>query len=189
MKLNFRYSRVYDKLLAKSTQLMSEQTIDGMLSAAEGSWSKDGAKIISELSDVAQLPWKEEIIQCYLVSDYKYAFSDPLTIPISKYSPDKSGFVDIVSHELIHRLLSANEDQLGNVKRFMKETFPNIKPNTEVHIILYGIQSQVWQNLLGAEQRKNLFLTVPDVESYIDAWNIANNLGYDRVVDEFRKKI
>jgi hypothetical protein len=168
---------------------LPKETVDRVLSTAADVWDKDGGRIITELSDVAGLPWQEDKIPCYLVSDCFYSFSDPLTVPLSKHSPEEPGFVDIVSHELIHRLLHSNEDCLKDVKQFVKQTFPDIKPKTEVHLILYGIQSQAWQNLFGDERRQNLIATVPEIKSYQKAWQMVQEIGYEKVVDEFRKKL
>ena len=80
-------------------------------------WIKYEKKVLTELSKITRLKWKEKAINCYIVvrrGTYS-AFSDPITMPIY---PKIDWFIDVLIHESIHRLWT----QEGNFKKSKFQT-------------------------------------------------------------------
>jgi len=69
---------------------------------------------MKELSKITNLNWSEKQIICYVVGK-AIPFSDPLTLPVYK----KIDYaVDMLTHELIHRLFTQKSNQ-KNIKKKM----------------------------------------------------------------------
>ncbi len=68
-------------------------------------WEKYGPKILNALCEVTSLSFNREVIDVYIVSGNPRQFSNPVVIK-SGFSP--SEFVDVLTHELIHRLFVLN---------------------------------------------------------------------------------
>jgi len=126
-KIIFKYSWIYDQnwrewikiYRKKIKRYHSIKQVQNYIKKAEKMWRKNEKKILTELSNITKLKWKSKFIYCYVVGRC-IPFSDPLTLPVCKKHPDY--FVDILVHELIHRLF-AEEGNLEQLKKSLELHF------------------------------------------------------------------
>ncbi|GEM_PF-4892374 len=130
----FKYSWIYDQnwkavgeRLSMEIEHLSQEDIRGYMKKVEKSWKENERDILEELSKITSLSWKSESITCYVVKRcfMPSAFSDPLTISVLTHKKEDE-FVDILTHELIHRLLTepGRRRELENYHKLKEEKYP-----------------------------------------------------------------
>ena len=183
-KIEFVYSSIYDSMWPKPKKKLSENIIDNYLNSIEKIWKKEGGKILSEISKISGLKWKEEKIKCYLLSGGR-CFSYPLTIT---YFKDKNRFIDILTHELIHQIQIQYADWdkwkfyfFKNYGKYNQESLL-----TKGHIFLNAVHYKILKKLYG---KKRLNLNIKRHDKWADykrAWEIVKEEGYENIIKNFK---
>lgn len=192
-RIEFKYSWIYDDVLKeldkppKDRRRFSSRRIEGYMKSVELLWGKRGKAILQELSKVTKLSWKEKKIPCYVVT-WSRPFSDPLTVSVWK---SKDYFLDILTHELIHRLFI----QEGNVKRtnsvwnyFLKK-YKNESYNTCIHIPLHAIHEHIFRTLFDEKRLVREYKIVKKWREYKRSWDIVRKEGYKNIIRQFVDRI
>ncbi|PJA86601.1 MAG: hypothetical protein CO141_03890 [Candidatus Moranbacteria bacterium CG_4_9_14_3_um_filter_42_9] len=193
-KIIFKYSYVYDQnwqiwlqAYNKSPRKLSYKKVRNYIKIMEQFWKKYEKNILRELSKITNLKWKEKKIICYVVGDCR-AFSDPLTLPVCK---DKSLFIDILTHELIHQLFT-QESNYENARKAWKYIYNKYKKEsrlTNVHIPLSAIHWHVYTKLFN-EKRLHRDIDRSSFRSdYKKAWEIVKKDGYVNIIEAFSSRI
>ncbi len=148
-------------------------------------WSEHGLNILQGLIDVAGLEFHRDVIDVYIVSINPRQFSNPIIIK-SGFSPDE--FIDVLTHELIHRLLVLNRIKKGSLigDKYSDET--DIVKN---HIIVHALLKYIYLDILKDSSRleKNILRSKNHGTSeYFRAWEIVENDGYKNLIEEFKNK-
>lgn len=207
-KIIFRYSPIYNKFwrkIAKDREKpkksLSKRKILNYIKSVERLWRKDEKKILKEISKITKLKWQEEQIYCYII-ERGVSISEPITILMFK---DLSFFVDVLTHELIHRIFATK----GNYKKskkawdYIHRKYKNETKRTRTHIVIQAIHAHIylkfydegrlkrdiqWHILKSKKisSRKDHLLSPKD---YIRAWKIIQKAGYQKIINEFRKRI
>lgn len=194
-KIRFRYSWIYDqnwkewiKIYEKKSQKYpSAKEVLNYIKKVEKLWKKIEKKILSELSNITGLMWKEDFIYCYVVGKC-IPFSDPLTMPMYK---DTDYFIDTLIHELIHQLFT----QEGNMKqsseawkhidrKYKKETI-----KTRIHIPLHSIHFHIYMKFFNEKRLKTDIESISFLPDYKRSWKIVQKEGYQNIIREFRSRI
>ncbi len=194
-KIIFRYSNVYDERFRQAwisrkekKPYPSPKRIISYKKQIEKEWGNVGKKILRELENITGLKWWEKEIKCYVVGRTR-AFSDPLTIAIFK---DKTFFIDILTHELIHQILSQNRDNSKDFWKYMHSKYKTLNQKTVTHIPLNAIHKKLYLKLFGSKRLerdiKRSDELAPKHPEYKKAWQIVNNEGYENIINEFRKR-
>lgn len=131
---------------------------------------RDNEHILSELEDHTGLKF-EPHIECYVVSGQLRNFSRPLMIK-SRYSDDE--FIASITHELTHRLVSANKVILP---------FPEEKQTVRNHVITYALLSLVLTPEQLALERD------VEPEDYQRAWEIVDASNPQDILSQLLTKI
>lgn len=148
-------------------------------------WQKHEQVILTGICDFTGLNFKRNVIDVYVVTGNPRSFSRPLVLR-SGYSEGE--FIINLTHELIHALLSDNEE-IGTGKLLL-DRFPEESPLTRNHIIVNAVLKYVYLDILKNEKllERNLFLSKSHGSiDYVRAWEIVEELGYKNVVPEFIK--
>lgn len=191
-KVEFRYSWVYDDIFKEldkppKDKVLSYRTIQGYIKQVEALWRKHEKSILQELSKVTKLLWQEEEIPCYVVT-WSRPFSDPLTV--SPWEP-KDYFLDILTHELIHRLFI----QKGNMKRtdkvwkYFLRRYKNEPFNTRIHIPLHAIHEHIFRTLFNEKRLVREYITAKRWKEYKRSWDIVRKEGYQNIMKQFVDRI
>src|SRR3989344_7137031 len=105
MKVNFKYSQVYDELFSYmsrnkfgNSQILDLETFTIQLS---NHWKQDENKIIREIEKVSGLRFQSNV-NCFIVKHLGYrAISDPFTIKVNR---DFNYLTAVIIHELVHTI-------------------------------------------------------------------------------------
>ncbi|OHB09958.1 MAG: hypothetical protein A3G05_01400 [Candidatus Zambryskibacteria bacterium RIFCSPLOWO2_12_FULL_45_14] len=148
-------------------------------------WKKDEKKIIKAMQKIIGLNFYQNLIDVYIVDGHKSAFSDPMVI---NYRYHGEGFVDVLTHELLHRLLTDNM-QGKNGGSWPHKIYPKIKNRTTIyHILVHAIHQEVYLNVLKRPDRlKHDIEKCKQWPSYHRAWNIVERDGHMNIINQFKK--
>jgi antirestriction protein ArdC len=171
------------KLLGKKGKLTSIKDVDKIVGSYQKAWLKYEKVIMEGMLKTTGLKFHQNTIDVYIAPWFS-AFSDPIVIGI-KYQPDN--FVDVLTHELLHRLLTDNT-QIGSLKLMSKwktlfgkrHTFGTI-----VHIPVHAIHKAIYLDIL--KQPSRLQREIDDMETfkaidYIKSWNYVQKNDYKRII-------
>jgi hypothetical protein len=121
-----------------------------------------------------------------MVYGYRVAFSNPLTI---SFRCKGDVFVDVLTHELIHVILTDNTSQI-NLSKWTEEKFPGITDRKTLnHILVHAIHKEIYINHLKSPER-----LAYDIEKcqafpgYKEAWDIVEKEGSGELIEMFRKE-
>lgn len=197
-KIKFVYSLAYDDVLKElnqppKTRNFSYQAMQGYADQVGTLWRKQEKAILQELSKITRLPWKEKEIPCYVVT-WIMAFSEPLTIAVWR---SKDYFLDILTHELIHRLFT----QEGNAKRadriwkYFFRKYRHEPLSVRIHIPTIAIHEYIFLKLFNEKRLQRMYAIAQDGKEgkaeveYKRAWNIVRKEGYQNIIKQFVDRI
>jgi hypothetical protein len=107
------------------------------------------------------------------------------------YEPDK--FIDVLTHELLHRLLTDNTtiSYDTNLRRTWSELFGrDHKPATLVHIPVHAVHKAIYLDVLKEPSRfERDFAGNKKHEAvpYIEAWAYVEENGYKEIIEQLRQ--
>lgn len=147
-------------------------------------WKKDEKKIIVGMQKIAGLNFYQNLIDVYLVAGYRSAFSTPLVMN-RKY--DGELFIDVLTHEILHRLLTDNTQ--GRTGRWPAKAYPKIKDQKTLnHILVHAIHKEIYLKILKRPDRLQMDIDrCKEWPSYKRAWEIVEKEGHLNIIDKFRK--
>lgn len=149
-------------------------------------WAKYEEKILKGLIKITGLDFKNQIIDVHIVSGNPRQISNPLIVK-SGFSPDE--FVDVLTHELLHRLFTLNRinKEIMISKKYIEET-----EAVKNHIIVCALLKYVYLDILKDDSRlrKNMENSKKHrTDDYTRAWNIVEKEGYIKLINEFKDKL
>jgi hypothetical protein len=188
-KIIFRYSPIYDELWGekiKKKGYPSSRKILNYIKKVEKLWRKDEWKVLSELSKITKLEWKEKQIYCYVVGKC-IPISDPLTLPVYEKYPDY--FIDVLVHEIIHLIFTQNEEKTKKAWDYIWRKYQRETKKTKIHIPLYAIHSHIYLKFYNERKLKRDIKLISHLRDYKRSWKIVQKEGYKKIIKEFRKRI
>jgi len=149
-------------------------------------WEPVEKKILTGMCEFAGLRFYQNVIDVHVVDAMKGAFSQPLVVS-SRLPTDE--FVDLLTHELLHRLLSDNQYKLNLGDIVWNKMFPEIKNrNTQNHILVHAVHKHVYLGVLKSKERLTRDIEFSKkLDGYYEAWEIVERRGYKELIDEFKK--
>ena len=203
-KIIFKYSQIYDQLWGermkdkkKNKGYPSSRKILNYIKNIEKLWKNDEKKVLIELSRIIGLKWKEDKIICYVVGK-SIPFSDPLTTPIYKRHSigyiSKDRFIDILIHELIHRLLVRDFDfykKLEKACMYFGRKYKEKNWSTLLHIVIHAIHSHIFLKFYNKKRLKREIEITSCYPGSISkkSCEIVQKEGYQKIIEEFRKRV
>lgn len=150
-------------------------------------WEPVEQKIITGMQEIAGLNFYQNIIDVYIVTGYSSAFSEPLVMS-KKYEGDV--FVDILTHEIIHRLLMDNKEGI-NGNSWAAEHYPEEKDSSVVnHILVHALHKEVYLSVLGSPERLMADKDrLKGFHGYEKAWDIVERDGHINIINKFKESI
>lgn len=154
-------------------------------------WRPKEVLIINSMQDILGLHFKHNIIDVY-IAPWFAAFSDPVIIGI-KSTPDE--FIDTLTHELLHRLLTIDNTKLDlNEKgdtltvEWSKLFGENHSWNTLIHIPVYAVLKSIYVDVL--KDIKRLDRDIQNHQKYEDykkAWDYVEKNDYKEIISKLKK--
>lgn len=191
-RIEFRYSWIYDErhrgkpLIKKQLEIdnkkyPSSKEIINYKKKIESLWKKQGNKILTEISKLTKYNWKEKEIICYIVGVTR-CFSDPLTMCLIK---DKSRFINLLTHELIHRIQTKNPEKNKKWKNSLEKKYSQESKTTKNHIIVHAAHCNIY---LKRSDKKGLNKDIESAQKYPDykrAWEIVLEETPEAILKKF----
>jgi hypothetical protein len=195
-KIIFIYSSVYDKFCKEewskrksksSKKYPSYKEILNYIKKIEKLWKKEEKKVLLELSTVSHLRWKEKSVICYIIGRH-IPFSMPLTMPVYKKPYGKSYFIDVLIHELIHNLFWMNYDKLKKSWVYIERKYKKESWATRCHIPLHALHTHIYLKFYNEKRLKRDIKSLPK-KDYRRSWAIVQKEGYQKIINEFVRRI
>jgi hypothetical protein len=163
---------------------MESEALFEKISKYRGMWQPYEEKVCQGLMEALDLHFLENVINVYIVSGQKGGFSDPLII--SPGVPEIR-FVDLLAHELVHRLLTFNAEEI-RVGKIFDVMFPDMEDQlTKNHIIVHAVLQYLYIDVLKEPVRlENDISFHKNNPGYADAWKIVTDRGYQQLLKEFK---
>lgn len=152
-------------------------------------WKPYEKKILAGIYETLGLEFNQNIIDVYIAPWFS-AFSDPLIIGVVA-EPDV--FVDCLTHELIHRLLTDNtliDTELFLLPEWEKLFGHNHSFDTLVHIPVHAVHKAIYLSVLNDQKRMQRDIDGcinNGAEDYIKAWEYVNNHDYRKIINELKE--
>jgi hypothetical protein len=185
-KLEFRRSWIYDVTLQHSRNKKAKQPsykeFKTAMSKLQKEWEKVGPKVLAEMSKVLKLKWHQRTTTCYVSWGIR-AFSDPLTINLNK---KVSSMIDVIVHEMVHRLLSEDENipiMIGSWKRMMTK-YNKYAPVTRGHIPVHAVHEHLFRKMFSVKRLNEEIEWAKKSKLYTEAWDVVKRDGYKNIIDE-----
>ena len=167
-------------------ELADDKKVDEIVKSYRKAWEPYEERIVHGICELLGLEFRQNIIDVH-VAPWFTAFSDPMVVGVV-YEPER--FVEIMTHELTHRLLTDNTqtsydtDYVGE----WRQLFGDDKNNDElVHIPVHAIMQAVFDDVLREPKRtandKEMCKQWPDYDA---AWRYVEGYGYNEVIEQLR---
>jgi hypothetical protein len=194
-KIEFRYVSVYDRIYRESPvikQTLKRQNksypswpeIKNYISKVEKIWRKKEKIILAKIESITKFKWREKKVICYVIG-FGGAISDPLTVSIKFEKP--STFIDVLVHELIHKVQSQNKDKYSKWAVYVKNKYLNETITTNSHIALHAIHHQIYLHLFTKKQLKEDIERHEIWPDYKRAWEIVLQEGPENILKKFHE--
>lgn len=174
MKINFKFSGIYERVLNPEVNMPGDILVRQKLKMLEKFWQKKGQDIEKKIKEVTHLSFKKDL-DCYINS--KLSISDPLSLKILPNQVMKDNLI----HELCHIILTQNEyGKTAKGKRFFKD-FQKENFVTRIHILIHSMHYLIAKTTL---ERKRIsgYSKKPE---YVKAWKIALKLNPENLIKKY----
>ena len=178
-----------NELRGNGESLRSDKEYAGIVDSYQKAWKPYEKKILEGLCRITGLQFRQNIIDVY-IAPWFAAFSDPMVIG-TRNTPDR--FIDILTHELIHRLLTDNttlpfdtelvpkwEEMYGRKHSF----------NTLIHIPVHVVHKAVYLDVLESSKRLKRdenHKIINDYKDYMLSWEYVENRDYKALLKELQE--
>ena len=187
-KTQFHYSPIYFEHLAlpKNFVMPTDKFIHENTRKLELKWRRIEKKILKEIENATGLKWQESHIYIYITSDVGW-FSAPLTMSITE---DTDVMLDMLIHELIHRILSENENWVIIKRRWVKLLGKYKKENTNarIHVPIHAIHKHIFLKFFNQKRLELEIKRVKDDKDYARAWEIVQSGDYTKIIKALNPK-
>lgn len=179
-----------NELWGDGTPLDDHDHYQKIVDAYNKAWQPKEALIMNAMQDILGLQFKHNIIDVY-IAPWFAAFSDPMVIGVQN-KPDS--FVDTLTHELLHRLLTDNtkldlplEDVSLSAEWAtlfgQKHTW-----NALIHIPVHAVLKDIYHNVLKEDYRLDRDIDEHQkYEDYKTAWEYVENNGYKEIISQLKE--
>jgi hypothetical protein len=182
-------SKHLHELWGKDKVLADDEWMEKRVKEYQDAWKPLEQKILTAMTDILGLSFRQNIIDVN-IAPWFGAFSDPMVIGVMR-EPDV--FVDTLTHELLHRLLTDNtsvsyETMLRD--EWQKLFGKNHTFGTVVHIPVHAVHKAIYLDVLKDPKRLERDVAENNkynAADYVNAWEYVNTHGYKEIIKKLRK--
>ena len=168
-------------------ELPGDEKLEEIVEAYREAWKPYEKKVIEGMCEILGLDFRQNTIDVY-IAPWFLAFSDPMVIGI-KSKPDR--FVDILTHEILHRLLTDNtrdEYPMDYVAKWEKLFGKDHSFVTLVHIPVHAAHKALLLDVLDEPKRLERDIALCSKhEDYKKAWEYVEKNGYKEIIEKLIK--
>lgn len=160
----------------------TEESIRKKVEVFKEVWKPKEGVILSGMTEALGLTFYQSCVDVF-ITPFKNPISDPIVIP-PKFDSDL--FVDVLTHELFHCLLSDNVENIPYKEILLKE-YPEEQPLVQNHVFLHAGLKYVYLDVLKEPSRLDR-----DIERHLNAsgynraWEIVEKEGYNELIERFK---
>ena len=193
-RIHISYNRFLDPILTKAYLVDNPEHVPMELDATHekvsdfrDKWSKEESVIVAGMKEVLGLDFYSNAIDVHIVRSLQGGFSTPLTISV--LVPTER-FVDMLTHELLHVLITDNTS-VSDLDLIWKKLYGNIGPRlTRNHILVHAAHQDIYLNTLkDTERLETNIKKSANNPAYKKAWDIVRERGYRNIINEFRNEL
>lgn len=155
-----------------------------------GWWGSQDGDILEDLCKILNLRFRQNIIDVH-VAPWFYAFSVPMVIGVTFKTKDR--FINVLTHEIIHRLLTDNTTYEYNhdfVALWRGMFGDELSQNALIHVPVHAVMKKLYVDIMDRPGLVDLDRkSVAKNASYVEAWEYVDRHGYDEVVKKLRQDI
>ncbi|MGZ6004781.1 MAG: DUF3850 domain-containing protein [Candidatus Saccharimonadales bacterium] len=182
-------SKHLHELWGKDKKLADDKWIEKRVGEYRKAWQPFEQKILTGMTKTLGLSFRQNIIDVNIAPWFN-AFSDPMVIGVMQ-EPDV--FVDTLTHELLHRLLTDNttiphETQL--LSEWQKLFGKQHSFGMVVHIPVHAVHKAIYLDVLKAPKRleRDIASNRKDkATDYIGAWDYVEKHNYKEIIGKLKK--
>jgi hypothetical protein len=181
-------SQHLNKLWGNGRKMTTDMEMEKIVQSYKKAWKPYEQKVLTGITSLTGLQFRQNSIDVYIAPWFN-AFSSPLVIGIT-HEPDQ--FIDTLTHELIHRLLTDNtavpyDALLADNWKKLYGTEHNF--GTLIHIPVHAILEAVYMDVLDEPKRvlRDKQNSKEFTRDYADAWAYVETHGYKEIIDKLRK--
>lgn len=179
-------SRHLHELWGRDEELADDSQMEQTVAAYTEAWQPHEHIIMAGMCKTLGLRFRQNLIDVY-IAPWFHAFSDPLVVGV-KYEPDI--FIDILTHELLHRLLTDNTTVPYDID--LSEEWGTLfgtrhTPRTLAHIPVHAAHTAIYLDVLQEPQRLQRNIARNPSQDYIRAWNYVDQHGYRTIIEQLRE--
>lgn len=166
----------------KKKSYPSREEVETKIQDYKDAWEKIENKVLTAISEILKLQFYQKVIDVYIVGRSK-SFSDPMIIS-SHFIVDE--FCDVLTHELIHRILTDNTKKL-KVGSIWNEMFPKEPRLVRNHVLVHAVHEYIYREILKDVSRlKRDISNANEFLEYKRSWDIVKKKGYQKVIERFK---
>jgi hypothetical protein len=186
--IEFRYSWVYDqehKLRFTDPLYPDGDEIRKYIDGVKGKWRPRQRRVLSAISRISGLAWREDSIVCYVVGR-GVPMSDPMTIPI--YPERTDLFISKLVYCLVERMLMNNAN-LDAKRRFWENMFRSLSEDgvkVSYLVPVNAIYKELFRKHFRTGQTSEEGLLTRNLD-YRRSWEIVNSIGPESIIESFRR--
>lgn len=183
-------STYLNELWGDGEPLRSDEEYAAIVEKYNKAWKPLETKILTYMCEQLNLEFGQDIIDVY-IAPWFYAFSDPMVIGVT-FTQDE--FVDNLTHELLHRLLTDNKSVVHDhlIIDDWKELFGMEHSfNTLVHIPVHAVHKSIYLGLLESKKRyEHDKSTVKNngATDYVKSWEYVDSHNYKELIVALRNQ-
>lgn len=177
------------KLYAKNgQQIADKEWMKLKVADYQKAWNPYENKIIKGMCDTLELEFRQNIIDVYIAPWFS-AISDPMVIGVI-FEPDL--FIDKLTHELLHRLLTDNTAIPRKTKLlpvWQKLFGSQHSIAATVHIPVYAIHKLIYLDILNEPERLKRNITnckTNNLTEFVKAWDYVDKHDYKEIVEKLK---
>lgn len=177
-----------NELWGDGEPLRSDEEYEEIVKSYKEAWKPYEQKILHGMCELLDLEFKQNIIDVF-IAPWFHAFSDPLVIGVT-FKPDR--FIDILTHELLHRLLTDNTAVPSN--HLLRNDWKNLFGEehsfvTLIHIPVHAMLKAIMLDTLQEPTRLKRDIAIQKKgghTAYIDAWEYVQNHDYRQIIEDLK---
>jgi len=178
------------KLWAKEgVPLHNSAQMESVVTSYKGAWQPFEHKVLSAMTELLGVSFRQNIIDVY-IAPWFGAMSDPMILG-AKFKPDE--FIDTLTHELIHRLLTDNtalaEDT--DILEIWRKLFGSEHSFvTLVHIPVHAVLKAIYYDVLTEPMRHERDISDCkkwNATEYVKSWEYVDSHNYKQIISRLKE--
>ncbi len=170
-------------------ELADYDDIDKIVAAYSKAWEPYEKRVLQGMCGLLDIEFKQNVIDVYIAPWFK-GMSDPMVIGVT-LKPDE--FVDVLTHELLHRLLTDNTTKLSGTDydhEWRKLFNEDHSYKTLVHIPVHAVHKAIYLDVLRDPERlKRDQAACVELKAtdYVKSWEYIEENDYKKIIAKLKK--